>query len=593
MNLISVILVALKRLWNNKGLTLCSIVGLTTAVALISSVPLYTDAANFQVLKQRLSRAEGDGGRPRPAFAFMYRYIGAWHGAIEMDDYAPVNEYLTRSVPGLIGLPLETSTRHVKTDNFSLFPAADASYIGIRQPLGWVSLGFIQDVEQHIHVVDGEFPTLDMESDVISVLVSQAFSNETGVQVGEDYVVFRRDDSGDQVRQVQITLRIGGIWEPIDASHPFWFYNPDTMNSVFLVPEETFRLRLAPQMCGEIYAAIWYMVFDGDHVRTDDVPGLLGRVRYANTRVSALLPNTTLDVSPVDALENYRWTTFVMTIVLYVFAAPILGLVLYFIGMISGMVVERQRGEIAILKSRGAGDLQMVGIYALEGTLIGLIGLGFGLLAGRYLAGVMGNTISFLTFGERQPLHVLVTPRAVRFALVGVAVGMLASLWPAMRAARLTIVTYKHERARDMERPLWQRYFLDLLLLIPAGYGYYVLSNRGTIAILGGGNGDPFQDPLLFLVPSVTILAISLLFIRFFPLLMEFLAWATGQTVQAVAVVLALRQLARVSRQYTGALLLLVLTLSLATFTASMARTLDESLIHRMYYRTGSDYMLV
>src|SRR5690606_32421300 len=132
--------------------------------------------------------------------------------------------------------------------------------------------------------------------------------------------------------QVQITLRIGGIWEPIDASHPFWFYNPDTMNSVFLVPEETFRLRLAPQMRGEIYAAIWYMVFDGDHVRTDDVPGLLERVRYANTRVSALLPNTTLDVSPVDALENYRWTTFVMTIVLYVFAAPILGLVLYFIG---------------------------------------------------------------------------------------------------------------------------------------------------------------------------------------------------------------------------------------------------------------------
>ena len=75
--------------------------------------------------------------------------------------------------------------------------------------------------------------------------------------------------------------------------------------------------------------------------------------------------------------------------------------------------------------------------------------------------------------------------------------------------------------------------------------------------------------------------------IRFFPLIMEILAWLTGQIVRSVAVVLALRQLARVSKQYTGALLLLILTLSLATFTASMARTLDQSLSDGMYYKWG------
>jgi len=69
MNFISVILIAFKRLWNNKGLTLCLIVGLVTAVALMSSIPLYTDAANFKVLKDELSKA-GEG-RIRPPFAFM------------------------------------------------------------------------------------------------------------------------------------------------------------------------------------------------------------------------------------------------------------------------------------------------------------------------------------------------------------------------------------------------------------------------------------------------------------------------------------------------------------------------------------------
>ena len=59
MNFLSVVFIAAKRLWNNKGLTICAIVGLMTAVALISSIPLYTDAANFKVLQEELSEEPG------------------------------------------------------------------------------------------------------------------------------------------------------------------------------------------------------------------------------------------------------------------------------------------------------------------------------------------------------------------------------------------------------------------------------------------------------------------------------------------------------------------------------------------------------
>jgi len=600
MNFLSVILIAFKRLWNNKSLTLCSIIGLTTAVALISSIPLYTDAANFKVLKDSLASAET--GRSRPPFSFMYRYIGAWHGPVEIDKFDPVNQYLTESVPGIIELPLVKRTRYVKTDNFSLFPASEAAYIGIRQPLGWINLGFVDDLVEHVTFIDGGPPApARADDEIIQVMVSQGFAEQTGVQVGERYVAFRQGRttqaaSGQQVEQrsTQFQLEISGVWKATDETDVFWFYSPKALETTFMVPEETFRNRIAPAMDDEVYAAIWYLVFDGERVRTDDVPELMGRINFANAQVSSLLPNCVLDLSPYDALQSYRWTTFIMTIVLYVFAGPILLLVLYFIGLIAGLVVDRQRGEIAIFKSRGAGDGQIIGIYALEGIMVGIIALVAGLFLGRWIAILMGNTISFLAFGDRQPLPVIITPRAIRLALVGIGVGLLASLWPAMRAARLTIVTYKRERARAMEKPFWQRAFLDFLLLIPAGYGYYILKNRGTINFLGGqAGGDPFQDPLLFLVPAITIFAISLIIVRLFPLLMEFLAWLSGQLVRAVSVVLAFRQLARVSSQYTGSLLLLVLTLSLATFTASMARTLDQSLHDSMYYRYGADYQLI
>jgi putative ABC transport system permease protein len=598
MNFISVILIAFKRLWNNKGLTLCLIVGLVTAVALMSSIPLYTDAANFKVLKDELSKA-GEG-RIRPPFAFMYRYIGAWHGAIDMEDFEPVNEYISNSVPGSIGLPALSTARYIKSDNFSLFPMSDAAYIGIRQPLGWVSIGFVDGFQEHVNIIEGQFPQpATGDSDMIEVAISQEFAEQTGLQPGESYIMFRQpeaatDESGVRPKATQFTIRIAGIWVAIDENDPYWFYSPKSLATNLAVPEESFRTRVAPSMEGEIYAAVWYIVFDGEDVRTDDVPELVGRINYTNSRVSTLLNNTVLDISPLQQLENYRYTTFVMTIVLYVFSVPILGLVLYFIGLISGLVVERQRGEIAILKSRGAGDAQVVGIYALQALTVGIVGLVAGLYVGRWLAVVMGNTISFLTFGDRQPLPVTITPRAIRMALLGVGIAFVATLWPAMQAARLTIVTYKRDRARAMEKPFWQRYFLDFLLLIPAGYGYYTLRNRGTIDFLGGqSGGNPFQDPLLFLVPAITIFAVSLLLVRIFPMVMEALAWLSGHVVRAVSIVLAFRQLARVSKQYTGALLLLVLTLSLATFTASMARTLDQSMLDSWRYRYGADYQLI
>ena len=81
---------------------------------------------------------------------------------------------------------------------------------------------------------------------------------------------------------------------------------------------------------------------------------------------------------------------------------------------------------------------------------------------------------------------------------------LIASLLPALGAAGHTIISYKQEQARSVGRPWWQRAYLDLLLLVPAYYGYRQLQERGTISLLGRGpaGGDPFTNPLLILAPA-------------------------------------------------------------------------------------------
>jgi putative ABC transport system permease protein len=594
----STLVLAAKRLWNHRLLMLCLLAGLVAAVALLSSIPMYAEAVHHQLLQGELTEA----GTYRPPFAFLWRYVGTWHGDIGWDEYTPANEYLSQQASGGLGLPLELSVRHARTGNLRLFAATGSQAFEEREPLMWTSLGFITvsaegvsgGLEAHVELVEGAFPQAGGED--VEVLVSQTLAEQVGLQVGERYVLFGAE-GGEQTAQVQVPVRVAGVWRARDPGEAFWFYQPASFDEVLLTSEPVYAGQVIPVLEAPVSLAVWYQVLDGNRVRSGDVPGLLGQVVMAESRAAALLANTSLDVSPVEALAAYRQAARLLTVMLTVLSIPVVGLILYFVALIAGLVVRRSQSEIAILRSRGTTRLQVVIVYLLEGLLVGGAGLVGGLALGRWLAQLMGQMRTFLDPAllsasslPEEPLSIVVTPTALWYGLLGVGLAVLALLVPALVASRHTIVTFKWERARALLRPAWQRYFLDFLLLVPPLYGWYLLRQQGTIAVLGQGD-DPFSNPLLFLVPVLFCFSLALLFARFFPWLMGALAWLANW-LPGTTHLLTLRQLARSAGQYTGPLLLLSLTLSLAIFTASMAVTLDSHLQDRVYYQTGADLNL-
>ena len=160
---------------------------------------------------------------------------------------------------------------------------------------------------------------------------------------------------------------------------------------------------------------------------------------------------------------------------------------------------------------------------------------------------------------------------------------------PTFRASSDNIVVYKRDRARSLKGPMWQRLGLDVLLLIPAAYGLYQLRKSGSIDVLGASaKGDPFANPLLIVVPALAIFACSLLFLRVMPWMMRVITWITSRT-RSVGLMMAARHLARSPSTYTLPLVLLILTLSLSAFTATLAGTLDHHLYDQVNYRIGAD----
>ncbi len=586
LNFFGVLRVVLRRLISHTGLLTAIVAGFVVAVALITCIPIYAEAVGYRILREELSK--NDQGIARPPFAFMYRYIGSQGGPVSWNNIEPVDKYMANRVNGAINLPVELSVRYASTDKVRALSTDPSQQSG--EPLLWANLAFATDLEKHIDMLEGTFPKPADANSPVEVLLSERKANELGLQVGEEYQILGPPDGEPKI---SLRVRISGVWKVHDPNEPYWFYSPESFDDTLMMAEDSFMQRVVPATAKPVYTALWFVVFNGESIRSVDVPRLTGSINRTLTEVTGLLPGMALSISPYQALIRHQTQVQLLTILLTIFSLPLLGLVGYFIILVSGMVVQQQQNEIAVLRSRGTSRLQVMGIYLLEALALGSLSVLMGPPLGAQAARLMTWTSSFLTFTPRAGLPIEITPQVWMRASQVAGLMLLASIVPALIATRYTIVSFKQERARSTRPPLWQRAFLDVLLLVPVWYGYQQLKERGTISLLGNDTpgGDPFSNPLLLLVPTLFVFAFTLISLRIFPLVMRGLAWLSARF-PGTAVLMAIRYLSRTARGYTGPIMLLILTMSLATFTSSMSLTLDNQLFDRAYYISGADMRL-
>jgi putative ABC transport system permease protein len=361
---------------------------------------------------------------------------------------------------------------------------------------------------------------------------------------------------------------------------------------MLFVSEDTFAGRVSPALSDEIYQALWYLPLDASRIFVSDIDPTLLRLQYLQIGIDSLLPKTTLDISPVKALERYQEAANLLSLLMMTFSVPVIGLVLTFIGLVVALSVERQRSQVAVLRSRGATPAQVLGIATVESTLLGLVALVAALPVGLGLAYLIGQTRSFLDFSLAADTRVGITWSTVRIGVVAVLFTLFVQILPLIGITRHTIVTYKSERARRLRPPWGQRAGVDLWLLLPAAYGTYLLGQQGSILANVEEAVDPLQNPLLFLLPALSLLTGTLIVLRILPLLMRAVAWVC-QLTRSTGILLAARQLSRTPSLYTAPLALLILTLSLSTYSASLAATLDNHLYDQQHYWVGADASLV
>ena len=572
----------LKRLASRPGLTILALIGIVLAVGLLSSAAFFAQAVDRVILNQEL--AELSAATNRPAFSTRIYFFPSSRKRMGIEAAERAGSSISGTLSAEIGLGVARKDLQMESGSMVLLPAkGDTAYTDIREYLTSVNIVYIEGVDPHLNIVQGDAFTDAMGvSDVLNAWMHLSLADEMGVSPGEEFeLALNAADEG-------IRMRIAGIWQAADGEDNFWFNPPDTkLGDALLVSRASYLNFIEPILPSRSRFVSWHISLDDSTLNPKYSREYAEGFEMGMAVIDKYLPGANLDISALDPLKDFVQRNTLLTIQLLGFNVPALGFLIYFLIMIAAIIARWQQRETAILVSRGLNTSGVVSIVLLEELILFIVGIPLGIAFGMGISLFMGYTVSFLSFTTlREPVPV--SFQGLNWYLIGagLAVAVLARLIPAVRTARMSIV--EAERGRQVQKPFWQRAYLDFLLIVPTWYAYDQLANEGTFAnMVQERTAELFSDPLLILVPALFVLTCSLLVMRIFPILMWILDRIAGWT-NLLTTHLALRQLERHSQRYINPLLLVIVSLSLGIYTYSMALSLDQWLIDQVRHEVGA-----
>jgi len=566
----------IRKMVSKKWMVLALLIGNILLVSITASNPMYTQAVLQRTLLTNFSNYLAERNRYPGLIAIRAT------GVQNRNATVVETREMIKGIPARYGVPAREQVEHYT------LPAMQTSSDLERDDRNHASLtlGAMSGLPAHISLVAGTgYSAQPDERGVIDVIVSERGLIEMGLIPGE-ILTFPKAlmPDGEPVQ-----ARIAGVFRNSEASDPYWVQTPSSYSKeLFMDPalfDEWFFSGDMPYAIG----AMWYTLLDYTAMRVDEVENILAVTDECNDYISGL-PSETFSTNFGATLKDFLKTERKVRTTLWVLQAPIFVLLAAFIFMVSRQMLDMEQGEIAVLKSRGAGRAQVVTVYIIQSVVVALLSLAAGLPLGVLLVQVLGSANAFLEFVKRSALTVELNREALMFAGAAAVFSVCAMVLPVIRHSRVTIVNHKQSKHRSSGAPLWQKLFVDVLALGVSIYGLYTFNNQRAYLAQRVLEGESL-DPLLFLSSSLFMIGAGLLALRILPLLV-WIIFTLFKKHWSPALYASFLRVLRTRNQQGFIMVFLIMTIALGVFDASAARTINTNDEQNLRYMTGADIVV-
>jgi putative ABC transport system permease protein len=582
-DLVPAVVILFRRSLGHWRLFLALLAGATLSAAAMATVALYPDTVRHLGLRHALNEAP-----PRT----LDVAIVSSSTRLSAPEFQRTRAVTSALLDRYLGAYTRASGMYVRSATF--YPTApgeaveDADDLRPRANLQWLA-----GVETQLRTVagtpygPGQQPP-PASPPAVNVWMDRAAAERHGITVGDSF------DLHPHWRQVDpIRVTVAGLVEPIDPAHEFWFGRTDRFDLatrwptyLLFVDEEALLTTVAGYLRDLDGAVETYRYTAPGLIDADNARQVEDLMRGLRNEVQSQLTVTTVQSGLDTTLADYREKLFFTRLPLFALMLQVAGIVVLYLVIASAMAVDRQAGEIALLKSRGARTRQVMAVYVVEGLAIVAFATALGPLLATAGISALGLTPPFEDLSGGDPIDVPFTLWAMAFALGGSLLALGALLWPAYRASALSITRFRQAASRPPVQAAFFRYYLDLAVVAVAAFGFYQLRQRGSM-VTERLFGDLTADPVLLATPSLFMLAVALVFLRLFPVLLSGLLWLAGR-LRGPTVAVALTRMARAPAQHSRLILLLLLATAVGMFAAGFRATLDRGYEDRAAYRAGA-----
>ncbi|MCI3919548.1 ABC transporter permease [Paenibacillus sp. TRM 82003] len=583
----SIVTMLLRKMAKNRWLVASLLAGMCLCTALTSSMPIYKDAALERMLVKELEQSyQRTLMYPGTLFVSSSPGYRADNAEGQGAFLASMDQYWEREVLSEPSLSLMSYTRERQTVAFRVDPA-DPTRMDpeIRRSTKLTSRTHLKE---HARLVDGRWPAAAPVDGVYEALVTDNTLTKFGMVLGAELV------SNDSQISEPIRIVPVGVIAEADLNDPYWDYSRlSGLGTAMIVDEALFATEVLAAARAPIGVAKWEATFDYNAFTLDAAIRFASIVDGTKQYYDERLPyRSTLKMAAEPILSTYEEKETTLRSLLWSLNVPLYLLAAFYLYMVSGLLAERQRPEVAVLRSRGAGRAQIVALFAMEAAALAAIAFAVGPYLGAAFTGALGSSDSFMSFVQRKAMDTDVTAESYLFSGAAAAFSFVVYLIPVFLATKFSIVDQKRSSARQRLSGAWHRYGLDFVLLALSGYGLFVFRRRiEDLTALGLDAKALAADPILFAVPSLFILGLGLLLLRLYPWLIRLVYWL-GKSRWSAANYSSLLLVGRRSGQYQAFMLFLILTVGTGLYSASAARTINGNMEDQIWYRQGAELAL-
>lgn len=570
-----------RKLFSNSWKVLCLLLGSILVVGMVCSIPIYTNGILQRLLTKDLENAQLNNKRYPGYMALIsnYNYVGKEQAAATMVAMRVKSAEMIANMPIEPELTLET----LQISNLYYMYENKKGTLS-RQSYG---IDSTTDFASHVTVVKGRMYDPARSDGIIEAVVSADALKSLNMLLDKDYEVYSyRQKKGEPSL---FSIRIVGLIEPADNQDLYWYQSINALSQSLLVDQAVLEKMAITYPSILVSNQQIVAAYDYHQFRIQEVSQLEAVHEIGKEAAEVNVRTTKLISTFQDVIESYIIREAELKLTLQILIVPILLMLIFYIFMVSQLMIRSETGIISVLESRGAGRTQILTMYAIESMILGAITLIIGPFLGLWMVKVIGAANGFLEFVNRKALKTELDSQAIWYGILAVCLFLITTLLPVFMQARTSIVQQKLRKSRVAKAPFWQRIFLDLVLLAISIYALYRLREQLAIQQTTGASGIEMNlDFLLFISSTIFIMGAGLFFLRIYPLLLRFI-YFIGRRFWNPVLYASFHQISRSNGQEQFLMLFLILALSIGLFNANAARTINRNTEDSIRCEVGAD----